>query len=49
MKEYSWDGRILQETMLEAKSKLQQSWNYSRVVTAAEFIFNTNYEGFNQP
>jgi hypothetical protein len=27
MKEYSWDGRILQETKSETKSKLQQSLN----------------------
>jgi hypothetical protein len=36
MKEYNWDGRILQETKSETKSELQQRWNYSRVVTAAE-------------
>jgi hypothetical protein len=40
MKEYSWNGRILQEIMLETKSKLQQSWNYNKVVTATESIFN---------
>ena len=48
MKEYKWDGWILQETKLETKSKLQQRWNYSRIVTATEFIFNKNYVGFNK-
>jgi len=27
MKEYRWNGQILQETKSETKSKLQQSWN----------------------
>jgi hypothetical protein len=49
MKEYSWDGRILQETKSESKSKLQQSWYYNRIVTAVEAYFNTNSERFIQP
>jgi hypothetical protein len=48
MNEYSWDSRILQETKSETKSKLQQSWNYKRIVTA-ESVFNTNSERFIQP
>jgi hypothetical protein len=49
MKEYSWDGRILQETKSESKSKLQQNWYCNRIVTAAEADFNTNSEIFIQP
>jgi len=44
MNEYSWDSRILQETKSETKSKLQQSWNYNKIVTAAESVLNTNSE-----
>ena len=47
MNEYSLDSQILQETKSETKSKLQQSWNYSRIVIAAESVFNTNSERFN--
>jgi hypothetical protein len=49
MKEYNWDGRILQETKSKSKSKLQQSWYYNRIVTAAEADFNTNSKRFIQP
>jgi hypothetical protein len=49
MKEHSWNNCILQENKSETKFKLQQSLNYSRVVTKAESIFNTNYKEFNQP
>jgi hypothetical protein len=48
MKKYSWDDRILLETKSETKSKLQQSWNYNRFMTAVESVFNTKFEGFNQ-
>jgi hypothetical protein len=49
MKEYSWDGRIVQEIKLESKSKLQQSLYYNRIVTVAKSVFNINSERFIQP
>jgi hypothetical protein len=36
----------MQETKLESKSKLQQSWYYNRIMTAAESVYNTNSERF---
>jgi hypothetical protein len=48
MNEYNWDSQILQETKSKTKFKLQQSWNYSRDMTAVESVFNTNSERFIQ-
>jgi hypothetical protein len=49
MKEYSWNGRTLQETKSELKSKLQQSWYYNKIMIAAEADFNINSDRFIQP
>jgi hypothetical protein len=38
MTKYSWDSQILHEIESELKPKLEQSWYYSRILTATESI-----------
>jgi len=50
MIEYSWDGQILHEIESQPKPKLEQSWYYNKISTAAESIFfSANSERFIQP
>ena len=50
MIEYSWDGQILHEIESQPKPKLEQSWYYNKILTAAVSIFFiANSEGFIQP